>query len=178
MILERKSYNHTNKTTVICISGWLDPLLERISQNPKTVTSPAIDHIDSSTFEYISQDPKDLQIGGFDWSLRFIWRPIPHYLKAKRQNVMTPVETPTIAGGLFAINTKFFKDLGYYDEGFDIWGGENLELSFKVWMCGGSLEIVPCSHVGHIFRERFPYYTTKGSFKRNSVRLAEVMLNI
>lgn len=156
----------------------MEPLLQRISQNPKTVTSPVIDHIDSSTFEYISQDPKDLQIGGFDWSLRFIWRPIPHYLKAKRQNVMAPVETPTIAGGLFAINTKFFKDLGYYDEGFDIWGGENLELSFKVWMCGGSLEIVPCSHVGHIFRERFPYYTTKGSFKRNSVRLAEVMLNI
>ena len=27
---------------------------------------------------------------------------------------------------------------------------DNLELSIKCWMCGGSLEIVPCSHVGQV----------------------------
>jgi polypeptide N-acetylgalactosaminyltransferase len=115
-----------------------------------------------------------LVIGGFNWQLKFKWRPIPYNVLKGRTNLAAPIQTATISGGLFAINKDFFAKLGYYDDGFDIWGAENLELSFKTWMCGGSLEIVPCSHVGHVFRKRFPYTGQSGSLKRNSVRLAEV----
>jgi len=49
----------------------------------------------------------------------------------------------------------------------------------QTWMCGGTLEIVPCSHVGHIFRKRSPYKWRTGVnvLKKNSIRLAEVWMD-
>lgn len=162
-----------------CTEGWLEPLLDRIAKNSTTVVCPVIDVIDDTTMEYHYHDSGGVNVGGFDWNLQFNWHAVPEKERKRHNNSAEPVYSPTMAGGLFSIDRKFFELLGTYDSGFDIWGGENLELSFKTWMCGGTLEIVPCSHVGHIFRKRSPYKWRSGVnvLKKNSVRLAEVWLD-
>lgn len=155
---------------------WLPPLLERIKDDSKTVVCPMIDIISSDTFEYQSSP---LVRGGFNWGLHFSWEPVPNHLLAPSGDVTQPIRSPTMAGGLFAMNRNYFYELGQYDSGMNIWGGENLEISFRIWMCGGTLEIIPCSRVGHLFRKWQPYGSDSqgDTLSYNSMRVAEVWLD-
>jgi polypeptide N-acetylgalactosaminyltransferase len=70
--------------------------------------------------------------GGFNWKLNFRWYRVPQReLDRRRGDRSIPVRTPTMAGGLFSVDREYFYELGAYDEGMEIWGGENLEMSFR-----------------------------------------------
>lgn len=60
------------------------------------------------------------------------------------------------------------------------WLTQGWTIILQVWMCGGTLEISTCSHVGHVFRKSTPYTFPGGTSKivnKNNARLAEVWLD-
>lgn len=164
---------------VECNVGWLEPLLERVCLHRARVACPVIEVISDKDMSYMTVD--NFQRGIFTWPMNFGWKQIPQEVIEKNKLKETDIiRCPVMAGGLFSIEKKYFFELGTYDSGLDVWGGENMELSFKVWMCGGEIEIVPCSRVGHIFRNDNPYSFPKDrvrTVERNLARVAEVWLD-
>uniref|UniRef100_A0A671QSE3 Polypeptide N-acetylgalactosaminyltransferase 5 n=1 Tax=Sinocyclocheilus anshuiensis TaxID=1608454 RepID=A0A671QSE3_9TELE len=155
---------------VECNVGWLEPLLERVYLDHKKVVCPVIEVISDKDMSYMLVD--NFQRGVFRWPLVFGWIKGVFFFFLHR--------CPVMAGGLFSIDKSYFYELGAYDPGLDVWGGENMEISFKIWMCGGEIEIIPCSRVGHIFRGDNPYKFPKDRVKtveRNLARVAEVWLD-
>ncbi|XP_069189541.1 polypeptide N-acetylgalactosaminyltransferase 14 [Procambarus clarkii] len=158
--------------------GWVTPLLDTLRQKPKSVVCPVIDVIDQDTLDYRATGT--VLKGGFDWGLHFRWVPLTDEEKMARVEPTSVYRSPAVAGGLFLISRSWWDQLGKYDVGLDVWGAENLEISFKAWQCGGSVEVAPCSRVGHIFRKRHPYTFPEGNantYLRNSRRVAEVWLD-
>lgn len=147
-------------------TGWLEPLIDRIALNKNASTMPVMDTLVAETLEYrYNPDPSSFAVGGFEWNMIYEWKTVPDFERIKHKDLSEPVWSPTMLGAFFVIDKEYFEMLGLYDPEFDIWGAENLELSFKVWMCGGTLELIPCSHAGHMYRKKFPY--TVSSIKSN-----------
>ncbi|ESO84474.1 hypothetical protein LOTGIDRAFT_196690 [Lottia gigantea] len=156
--------------------GWLPPLIQRLSQEPRSVVTPVIDPIDKDSFDY--EKLTEILRGGFDWSLNFRWEEQP--IDIRKKDEIQPVRTPVMSGSAFSVQKDYFMSMGSLDTKMDIWGGENFELSFRIWMCGGSINIIPCSRVGHILRKKHPYRFPDGNvntYLRNTRRVAEMWMD-
>ena len=152
--------------------GWAEPLLARIAEDPRNVVYPVVDVIDDDNFEYRTAGGP--YICSFQWDMIMEWvLPKPDASRSSAD----PIPSVTMPGGLFTMDRKYFFDVGSYDLQMNTWGGENVEISFRVWQCGGRVEVHPCSHYGHVFRKKFPYSINGDDIQRNKLRVAEVWLD-
>ena len=131
---------------------WLPPLLDVVRRNRSRIVVPRIDSIDPYTIDYVAWERAAL--GSLTWSMDYIWKLAPLTSNADETR---PMATATTIGCALAVDRKFFFELGAFDDGMLIWGGENLELSVRAWTCAGGVYISPCSRVAHLFRRMLPY---------------------
>ncbi|KAJ8024639.1 Polypeptide N-acetylgalactosaminyltransferase 1 [Holothuria leucospilota] len=152
--------------------GWLEPILGRISGNRQHLVFPVIDHIEPKTLKYMSDSEYSLKVGVFDWSFGVTWQHFPTH----GHDPTSPISSPVMADAVFAIDREYFIKLDGYDPFYSTEDIADLDLSFKVWMCGGFIELLPCSHVGHLHRPTMPFRLPGRGEINDRKRLAELWL--
>jgi len=155
---------------------WLEPLLLQLTQSEghSTVVMPVLDIIPEDNFN--DYKVANHHIGGFDWSLTFNWMALITE-RNKTYQLPEPYETPALSGGIFALWRDWWDKSGTYDTNMTEWGGEHIEMSLRTWRCGGRIEVVPCSRIGHVFRARNPYVVHPSQVVKNLKRAALVWLD-
>ncbi|XP_024147346.1 probable polypeptide N-acetylgalactosaminyltransferase 8 [Oryzias melastigma] len=152
---------------------WAEPLLARIKEDRTVILSPVFDKVNYDDFAVVPYPP---HAHGFDWALWCMYESFrPEWYASGDKSL--PGKSPSIMGILVA-DRKFFGEIGSLDGGMKIYGGENVELGIRVWLCGGSIEIIPCSKVCHIERYKKPYLPDQRDvMRRNALRVAEVWMD-
>ena len=156
--------------------GWLEPLLSRLAKKDFTLVAPVVDYIDEDDFAYTAASGQD-SYGVFGWDLEFLWAAGE---VDQSEDLTEAIETPHIKGSLFAITRRHFLLLSGFDDVVcgTVDSAAVLALVFKVflyhltntgllvggclfcltmvvhqvWLCGGKVEVLPCSHVGLVNR--------------------------
>uniref|UniRef100_A0A8C4XIR9 Probable polypeptide N-acetylgalactosaminyltransferase 8 n=1 Tax=Erpetoichthys calabaricus TaxID=27687 RepID=A0A8C4XIR9_ERPCA len=160
---------------------WAQPVLARIKEDRTVIVSPVFDRVNFDTLNVVHYATA---AHAFDWALWCLYESFsPDWYKLNDDSI--PGKSPSIMGILFA-DRLFFGEIGALDDGMKIYGGENVELgirvsqgvAFLVWLCGGSVEVVPCTRIAHIEREHKPYLPDLSiTMKRNALRVAEVWMD-
>jgi GT2 family glycosyltransferase len=97
--------------------------------------------------------------------LRARWKPFPG---------PSPARVPILPGCLLAMRRDVFDATGGFDPGMRQLGGNDNELSLRLWLLGYELLVVPRVEAGHLFRTRIPFDATWAAVVHNRLRTAFV----
>ena len=142
---------------VVVGRGWLAPLVSPLlakkgridhGKGPSAVESH-LDRLRSPvSLDYRNTDEDLIPVPS--WSLTVRMRRLPVERRHSKQSAPDEVtETPpyrpipVLRGSAFAVRVADLESIGgLFDEGLDVeGGGENLELSLRLWMCGSGIQV-------------------------------------
>ncbi|XP_047658192.1 probable polypeptide N-acetylgalactosaminyltransferase 8 [Tachysurus fulvidraco] len=152
---------------------WAEPLLAQIKADRTVIVSPVFDKVSYDNLEVVLYQP---YAHGFDWAL---WCTYMFFSPEwyKHNDDSTPGKSPSVMG-ILAADRAFLGEIGSLDAGMEVYGGENVELGIRVWTCGGSIKVVPCSKIAHIERAHKPYAPDLSKYMmRNALRVADIWMD-
>jgi GT2 family glycosyltransferase len=138
--------------------GWHRALLELLESNEVGAVAPGV---------YSLTEPRRRGYG-----LYFVGPELHARWHAKRGK--KPVEVPIVPGCFLAMRRSVFEATGGFDSGMRQLGGNDNELSLRLWLLGYRLFVVPTIAVGHLFRTSIPFEATWTSVVHNRLRTAFV----
>ena len=139
-------------------AGWHEPLLDALRDPRVGAVAPGVSSI---------EEPKrrgfGLDVSGPDLHTRWKHKPGSH-----------PEPVPVLPGCFLAMRRDVYQHSGAYDGDMRQLGGNDAELSCRLWLMGYRLLVVPEIEVGHLFRNVAPYPSTWVSVVHNRLRMAFV----
>jgi len=137
-------------------AGWPNNLLEAFKNDSVDAVAPAIGSL---------ENPAAIGYGQtWDEQLQVVWLPPPRQMETSI--------APLLPGGCVAVRAGVFRQVGGFDQGFIVWGHEDVELSLKMWLFGYRLCVDPAVKILHLFRNKHPYPVRMDHFHYNMLRLA------
>ena len=63
---------------------------------------------------------------------RYTWIRLTEHEQKDAYDTGLPFFTPTLVGCAIAVEKNYFNHIGRFDDGMKVWGGENIELAFRL----------------------------------------------
>ena len=121
--------------------NWYHGIINRMIGNYKRVVVPMITALDVRTWSELPRNGGGLAKCYLTWDADFKW------FDSKDQYV------PVMSGGLLSISRRWWEETKGYDAAMTGWGGENIDQSVRIWLCGGEIVQANDAFVAHMWRD-------------------------
>ena len=159
--------------------GWLAPIIKSLTADYKQILNFEVGILNGTSWSRLEGTTGYMSKAGFQWNLDHFWE--EEMTKEKifeySGEVDADIDESPITMGMFATTKQWWRDIDGVDSGLEVWGGENIEVSIRTWLCGGRIRVSRGSGVDHVFREKFPYKVDGFAYQKNICRIAEAWMD-